>query len=199
MALSQRSAQMAQIANKLEMQFEAKDEWGLKTLLKDFHLFRRGGRKKILNYMHKSDGWLEMEMHLFDYHYTISTGKSSYTFKQTVFFVQSKRLGLPQFLMKPENFFHKIGHFLGIKDINFEEFPEFSNQYYLKGPDEEFIRAALNEKVLRFFTVEKNWSLEGINYFLIFYCNDTILPPQKILNFYDKGIQLCNMLSTEKE
>lgn len=197
MAKSSRTLDMQKAAEHLEMQFFPKEEWGLVALLQDFKLFKVGGSKRIVNQLFKSDAWLETEAHVFDYQYTVSTGKSSVTYKQTVFFVNSKKLGLPHFWMKPEHFFHKVGHFLGIKDINFEAFPEFSDQYYLKGDDEDYIRATLNEKVLHFFTIEKNWSLEGVNYFMIFYCHNTLMPPNMIKDFYLKGMKLCEMLTAE--
>lgn len=185
---------LQELASQLEMSYAEKEEWGLIALLKDFKLFRVGGAQKITNILSKKDEWLETETHVFDYQYTVSTGKSSVSFKQTVFFVNSKKLGLPHFWMKPETFFHKIGHFLGIKDINFEAFPQFSDQYYLKGDDEEYIRATMNEKVLHFFTIEKNWNLEGVNYFMIFYCHNTVIPPHLIKDFYKKGTKICEML-----
>ena len=194
---AQRTEELQMLADQLGMNFARKEEWGLIALLKDFKLFRIGGSQKITNLMSKKDEWLESESHIFDYKYTVSTGKSSVTYSQTVFFVNSKKLGLPHFWMKPETFFHKIGHFLGIKDINFEAFPQFSDQYYLKGNDEDYIRATMNERVLHFFTIEKNWNLEGINYFMIFYCHNTLIPPHLIKEFYKKGMKICDMLMTD--
>lgn len=41
--------------------------------------------------------------------------------------------------MKFENFFYKVGVFLGFDDIDFEEYFKFFENYYLKGEDEEYI------------------------------------------------------------
>ena len=87
------------------------------------------------------------DINVFDYRFTISTGKTSVTKEQTVFFMNSKELGLPDFYMKPEHFLHKIAAFLGFEDIDFEEFPGFSDQYHLKGEDEHYIRAVMGEDV----------------------------------------------------
>ena len=193
-----RTLALEKTALELNMQFHLKDEWGLIELLRDFKLFKIGGSKKITNIIHKKDGMLETAINIFDYHYTVSTGKSAATFKQTVFFMDSKKLGLPHFWMKPETVFDKLGEWLGLsKDIDFEAFPKFSEQYWLKSGDEAYIRATMNEDVLQFFTVEREWSLEGCNYFLIFYKPQTLLLPETIKNFYKKGMKICEMLYTE--
>lgn len=184
----------------LGLSFTPKDEWGLLRLLLDFQLFSRGHSKRISNILRKEDDWLHMDASVFDYRYTISAGNSHRIFKQSVFFMHSKNLALPQFLMKPEGFFHKIGQWLGLQeDIDFEEFSAFSDQYFLKGQDEAFVRSSMNAETLRFFTIEKNWNLEGVNYFLIFYRKNKLLPPDQIKDFYQKGMKICELLSQEKE
>ncbi len=181
---------LRQMAHKFDMSYTYQDDSGLINLLLDFELFRRGRRKKIFHLMTWKDKWMESDFYIFDYYYRIQQGKSSKKVRQTVFFMRSKNLALPHFLMKPETFFHKIGGVLGFKDINFEEYPDFSKQYWLKGEDEDYIRANFNDKVLKFFTVEKNWSLEGVNYFMIFYRKNKILSPNEIHDFLSKGMKL---------
>lgn len=189
-----RTLALEQIAFDLQMSFSPKDEWGSFELLRDFKLFQIGSRQGITNMMQRKDAMLEMEVNIFDFQYTVSTGKSSHTYRQTVFFMQSQKLGLPHFWMKPENFTHRIGEWLNLaKDIDFEAFPKFSEQYWLKGSDEDYIRANMTDKVLKFFTIEKDWSLEGCNYYLIFYKNNTLLPPGIIKDFYNKGMKICEM------
>ena len=192
-----RSAQLEHIAFELGMDYQPKDEWGLLKLLEDFHLFRKGGRKRIEHMLHLRDGMLESDIHIFDYRYTIRTNNSSRTIKQTVFFMQSKKLGLPEFLMKPEHFFHKVSEWLNLnKDIDFEEYPKFSDQYWLKSDHEEYLRASVKDNFLKFFSIERDWHLEGINYYLVFYKKSKLLSPQQIKDFYKKGIKICEMLYT---
>lgn len=102
--------------------------------------------------------------------------------------------------MKPETVAHRIGEWLGLqRDIDFEEQPEFSKQNWLKGEDEDYLRATMNDSVQKFFTVEKDWSLEGCNYYLIFYRNAKLLPVETIQDLYRKGIKVCEMLYLEDE
>ena len=83
---SRRTEALKRIAKELGLSFTPKDEFGLINLLKDFKLFRRGGRKRITNILEEKSDLLEATFKIFDYKYTISTGKSSRTFRQTVFF-----------------------------------------------------------------------------------------------------------------
>lgn len=188
-----RSQEFAEIAYRIGVDFSPEDDWGLINLLSDFKLFRRGIRKSITNVLRSQDGLLQTDLRIFDYQYTISTGKTSKRFRQTVFFADSRQLGLPEFRMKPEHFLHKIGALLGFDDINFEAFPEFSRQYYLKSSDEQYLRATMHDGILRFFSVEKGWRVEGVNYYLIFYKKDVLLPPQEIKQFYDKGLHVFEL------
>jgi len=53
----------------------------------------------------------------------------------------------------------------------------------------------MNEDVLHFFTIEKEWSLEGLNYFLIFYKADYLMAEEELVDFYHKGNEIVNLLS----
>ena len=190
-----RTETMEQLAKELEMSFKAKDEYGLKNLLKDFNIAKRGHSNKIKNILQKKEEEQGFDIRIFDYHYIIQAGSTAVPVSHTVFFVQSKKLELPQFLLKPENFFHKIDNYLGLQqDIDFEQFPEFSDQYLLQGEEEDLVRKEMSDEVLKFFTIEKDWCLEGLNYFLIFYPKKGQIPKEKINLFYEKGIEIYKML-----
>lgn len=189
-----RSREIEDLAHELDMQFHPTDEWGMLNLIEDFRLCSKGGRKRIKNMMTRTDNMLDNKISIFDYQFTVRTGKSARTFKQTVLFIQSKQLGLPQFSMKPENFLHTIGGWLGFEDIDFEDYPEFSDNYYLKGDDEEYIRYSLNEQFLKYFTIEKDWSLEGVNYYMLFYKKNKILTPQEVKELHYRGMKVYEML-----
>ncbi len=194
-----RTEALKNVAFQLGMDFQEKDEYKMIALLRDFKLFRQGGSQHIYNILSKTSGLLEEKTSLFDYRYTISTGKSAHTYHQSVFFIQSKQLSLPQMLLKPENFFHKIGAWLGMQDIDFEEYPEFSDKNLLKGEDEGRIRSTLktNEDVIRFFTVEKDWCLESIGFFMILYKEKILIDPPSIKLLFEKGMMLHENLKTE--
>ncbi|MFQ5445593.1 MAG: hypothetical protein ACE5FF_01555 [Saprospiraceae bacterium] len=195
----QRKEELRQVAYSLGMEFHEKDEWGLLSLLKDFALFKKGFGRKAFNILQKKTGLLEEKISIMDYQYTVSSGNSAVTFVQTVFFIQSKQLALPEMLLKPENFFHKIGAWLGMQDIDFVEHPEFSNKFLLQGEDEERIRRTMNEKIMRFFLVEKKWCMESIGYYLVFYKERTQVKPAAVKSLYEKGMALYEHLKNKDE
>ena len=190
-----RESYLREYAKYMNMDFHTADEWGVRNRLLDFELFRKGRQQVVFNMMEHKGKFLDEQVYIFDYAYTRGSGKQKKRNIQTVFFMQSKFLGLPEFLMKPETFFHKVGNYLGLsEDIDFVEHPEFSEQYLLQSPDEDRMRGLMNDEMLRFFTVEKNWSLEGIGYFLIFYKHDTLLSPATIEYFHKKGLGIYEQL-----
>lgn len=196
--LKQRTAEIQQLAHHLNYDFQEKETFNSLPLLKDFALFKRGFGKKITNVLHHNDEWNQIDNKIFDYKFAISTGNSTRIFRQTVFFIQSKKLGLPNFWLKPEKFFHRIGNYLGLtQDIDFEEFPEFSKNYLLQGEDEELTRYIMNNELLQFFSLNKGWYIEGINYYLIIYKWNTLFAPIHIEELIRNGKSIFEMLKED--
>ncbi len=194
---SERQEEMARLAPSLGMKYAPDDEIRVMRLLMDFKLFGRGRSKKIKHLLWRNEPEDDVKLRVFDYQYTVRSGNSSRTYVQTVFFIYSKELGLPQFYLKPENVLHKIGAWLGWDDIDFTSHEQFSNQYLLKGEDEELVRDTFSESVLHYFTFEKDWHVEGLNYFLILYRHGRRLPPKEIQRFYQKGREIYDILKEE--
>ncbi len=195
----ERQALMRQTAHELEMKFTEKDEYGMIALLRDFQLFSVGGNKAITNLLTHTSQLMEDRVNIFDYQYTVRTGKTTVTYKQTVFFINSKRLAMPEMLLKPEHFFNRIGNWLGLQqDIDFEEHKDFSNNYLLQGEDEPQVRRTMNqEAIIRFFTIEKEWCLESIGFFMIFYQPKRLIPPHEIKYLHQRGMLLFDNFKTD--
>jgi len=113
-----------------------------------FKLFSMGHSRKIYNV--SRGRYSNRRWHYFDYKYTTGGGKSSNTFNMTVALVDLEQ-ELPSFVLQDENIFHKIGEILGFKDIDFETHPSFSNNYRLKGDDEDAIRELFSTHILSHF------------------------------------------------
>jgi hypothetical protein len=173
---------------------------GDKTMLKwllDFKLFKTGGRKRIRPLIIREFDDLSFTA-LFDYEYTISTGKSSYTYRQTVYFRYSKQIALPYFIMVPEKWYHRIGTYFGMQDIDFTEYPVFSKNYLLQGADEYYIRHHFDHaEMVRFFDRNKKYSLEGVNYLMVLYQHNVVLKEKEMLKLVEIGNRLHNYF-TEK-
>lgn len=192
-----RKEKFTSVCGSLGLDFLDKDEFGTKAYLKGFELFR-AGNGKIRNLSQLKSSLLDTEINLFDYRYTISTGKTHSVYDQTVFFVNSKKLGLPAFRMKPENIGHKIAAYLGWDDINFDQYPLFSEKYYLKGEDEAFIRHHFDDNVLKFFSNTSGWTIEAANYYMIFYANNSLVPENILMDFYRLGCGIFELFQEQQ-
>jgi len=168
-ARSTRTEFLSGLAKQLQLGFNKADDERILGYLKGFGLFRRGSSKKMYNILSYTDEDLS-EKYFFDYEYTIRTNNSKKTYRQSVFFLNSKNLYIPSHKLKPEHFGHMIQKKLfGMIDIDFVGFPVFSKNYLLKGDDEELIRDSYSDDILKYFSENTGWTVEGVNYFLIMY------------------------------
>lgn len=190
--LEDRRDAFSQCANQLDWTFRPEGDASMLNWLLDFKLCKLGMRKRIIPLIfHESDD-LE-NTSLFDYEYTVSNGKTSITYRQTVYFRYSKALALPHFLMVPEKWYHRIGTFFGMQDIDFVEYPAFSQHYLLQGKDEEYIRYHFDHpEMIRFFDQQDFYSLEGVNYLMVLYIHNHILPASEMIKLVHIGNALHN-------
>lgn len=186
-----RADSLRNLAFDLDMSFSNRDEFQLRKRLGGFQLFQKGHSRTIYNLMIKEDDWLETQYAIFDYKYTQQQGKTAKIYRQTVFFMDSKKLELPEFLMKPEHFLHKIGKYFNlVKDIEFTNHPEFSNKYLIQSEYPDMLKEQTKEGLINMLSIENKWTLEGINYHLIFYEAGRLISIDQIKNFHNKGLAI---------
>ncbi|NJB87673.1 hypothetical protein GGR26_003457 [Lewinella marina] len=190
-----RAVRLRQLADRLGMTFSDSDTHGLDRWLEDFRLAARGRRTAITNVLREQQGLKEYDAYLFDYSYR-SFGKQQ-AVHQTVFFLHSQQLVLPELCLQPETLLHKLGQLFGREDIDFTRFPKFSKQYRLTGTDEGYIRHQFTDEVLNYFTVNKGWSVEGIGYYLLLYKDGFLLPPEEVEQLYRRGLELYRLFSNQ--
>ncbi|MBK9984210.1 MAG: hypothetical protein IPP15_17875 [Saprospiraceae bacterium] len=193
--IDQRIDEFEACASALEWSYKKDDDWGMIKWLLDFKLFRQGHRQKITPLIiHETDD-LGFTCS-FDYCYTISSNNSSHTYRQTVYFRYSKALALPHFVMVPEKWYHRIGTYFGMQDINFVQYPTFSKNYLLRGEDEDYIRYHFdNPDMVRYFDSQGFYSMEGMNYLMILYVHNVVMPRQQILQLVNIGNTLHNFFA----
>ena len=188
-----REKSLRNLADRLGFTFGATDEFGLQRLLADFRLASRGNRPELSNILRRQQGVADYDAYIFDYSYRDFGKKKSV--HQSVFFLQSQRLVLPELCMQPETILDKLGELFGREDIDFTRFPKFSNQYRLTGEDEDFIRHHFTEEVLNYFTVNRGWSVEGIGYYLLVYKKGFLLPPEEVSTLFHRGMDVYRLFS----
>ncbi len=89
---------------------------------------------------------------VFDYIYTRGAAKKHpTTLRQTVILFEPEGENFPEFTLRPEGAFDKMFSAFGYQDIDFNERPEFSRQYILRGQDETAIRRLFSDRVFSFY------------------------------------------------
>ncbi len=124
----------------------------------DLPLYGHGHTRRVSNVLTGRVG--DQEVKLFDYQYTTGSGKQSNTRRQTVALFPGGGQRLPDFVLAPENVFHKIGQAFGYQDIDFDSHPVFSSRYLLRGANDYAIRAAFSPAALSFFEQQQGWHVE---------------------------------------
>ena len=186
-----RTEKLRQVADEMGLPFYPQGNDSLIGELSNFPLFSQGRSKKIKNMLHGETS--EVEVGIFDFRYTTGGGKSSHTYRQTVAYFRSTDLNCPDFALRPEHLFHRIGGVFGYQDIDFESHPLFSKSYLLRGNSEHKIRNLFNEEALAFFEHQSGLSVEGNGERLIFYRASKRVEPGEIRSFFKEGFRVYGL------
>jgi len=101
------------------------------------------------------------ELFIFDCEYVVSTSNhSSMVSKRAIYFKFSGKT-LYHFELFPENMVEKLKQFLGNEDIDFDEFPFFSNNYSLRAKNKETVILNFPRELIEFIGLQKGLSIEG--------------------------------------
>jgi len=187
----QRREQLERIALRIGMDYSAEADQDLWDSVAGFGLFSKGSRRKAYNVLQRQIH--DIEVTLFDYQYTTRSGKNHHTHFFTVGLFETDRLRLPRFTLHPQYFYHQIANALGLGDIDFEEFPEFSESYRLKGDDEARIRDIFDEEALHYFTRHPGLHAEGYRRRLIHYRDKHRVNPAEMDSFMQQGLDVLDV------
>ena len=162
-----RTEAMAAVAAEIGLEFSADQNDALLERLQVFALFTKGHSPKMRNLMTAETDLATLT--IFDYRFVTGGGQHSTTHQQSVILMQSDSLDLPRFRLKPEGFFDKIGAAIGFQDIDFDENPEFSTAFTLKGDDESAIRTFFDSEMLSEFVEHQGVAVESDRSLFIYY------------------------------
>ena len=180
-------------AEQMGLQFVDNPDGQIFEYFGNFKLFNRGRARRMKNLVEGDSG--DVKLSIFDYQFTTGSGKSTTTHNQTVISLQSLQLSCPEFTMRPEGFFDKIGSAMGFKDINFDTHPEFSKLFVLKGPDEAAIRSFFTPTVLEFFENHPKESLEARDDTMFFYRNRTRRKPEELKDLLSQAYEAFGVMT----
>jgi hypothetical protein len=161
--------------------------------VEEFHLFQQGRARRASNLCRGRPG--QFDATLFDYRYTTGSGRNSTTHKQTVLVFELSDCALPEFDLRPENLFHKIGSAFGYQDINLESRPEFSKAYLLRGTEEAQIRQLFRGELVHHLERNRGWSASGAGTRLLVYRAGKRVKPEDLRDFTRKCERIATLIS----
>lgn len=187
-----RTERMQAAAKALGLPFSAEGDPQWIQHLSQFHLFSQGRAKRIRNMIHGKTE--ELELSIFDYQYTTGSGKHAHTSIQSVICFQSPLLQLPDFVMRPESVFDRIGGVFGYRDFDFDTHPAFSRTFVLRGNDEQRIRSVFAPEVLEHFEGHTGVCVEASGPRLIYYRSGRKTAPEQASSFLEEGFAVFALL-----
>jgi len=195
-----RTENLQAVAADLGLSFTKKADASVVDQALQFHLFNQGRRssRQVYNHMHGNKN--NVDIQVFDYRYTVGSGKNSSTFYQTVLAIKSDQMNMPSFRMTPEDFFDRLGTALGMQDIDFDSHPDFSKRYLLKGTNEQHIRTFFTPAILNFFEQDPTkWSVEGSDNQMILYRHNRRMKDADYTDFIKKGLGFFKQFTNKQQ
>jgi hypothetical protein len=192
-ASKQRAEAIRQTAERLGWGYREEVPLDAVPDLKRYELFRRGSSRKLSHLMTSPVG--DPRAVVFVYTYTVSNGKSTSTYRQTVFYATRDHLTLPSFSLRPERFYHRVGTLFGYQDINLDAHPEFSRMFPLRGEDEAAVRAAFSNRVAEFFERHGGTCATGGGREILYWRPGKRIPPAELRAFIAEGSELAERFS----
>ena len=153
-----RTEALSSVAAELKLDFHPDGDEALHLALSEFPLMNKGRKGQLTNVC--AGGTDEVRLWIFDYRFITGHGKHRRVHRQTAVAMESAVLDVPEFRMRPERMFDRVGQMLGLQDIDFEGHLQFSQQFVLQSEMAEATRDFFDTGLLDFFAGRPGWSFE---------------------------------------
>lgn len=180
-----RTEAFQKVAAEMGFEFLPTGKEGFWGDLSMFHLFQQGHSKQFRNLMRGTA--IGLDVCIFDYEFTTGGGKHAVRWRQTAIGFRSPDLDLPDFGMRPEGFWQRLGQWLGYQDIDFKSHEQFSRQYILRGSDEVGVRKLFREPLLEYFTEHAGMNIEGHGDRLLVYWQARQMGAEQVRELMEAG------------
>ncbi len=119
---------------------------------------------------------------LSDVHLTEGARSASDETQITLVQITEHDFPIPDFALEPEGLLTKLSELTGARDIDFEDHPQFSKKYFLRGRNEIKVREFFTEPVLRFLENHENIHIECHRHKLLFYKKRELLDTSEMVS-----------------
>ena len=134
-----------------------------------------------------------------DFNITVGSDSRKRKQYQTYVVIHSGKLTSPNFCLQPESALFRMAEGLlnrltGSVDIDFPTHPDFSDNYFLKGSDEDAVRKFFTPRVLEYFQANHGLSVEVFNGTLVFFRLGELVKPDDIKALIDNAMEVHQVL-----
>ena len=134
-----------------------------------------------------------------DFNITVGSDSRKRKQYQTYVVIHSGKLTSPNFCLQPECALFRMAEGLlnrltGSVDIDFPTHPDFSDNYFLKGSDEDAVRNFFTPRVLEYFQTNHGLSVEVFNGTLVFFRLGELVKPDDIKTLIDNAMEVHQVL-----
>jgi len=192
-----RTETLSGLASELSLEFHPDGNEELQLQLAGFPLLNKGRKGQLTNIC--AGGTDELRLWIFDYRFITGHGEDRRVHRQTVVAMKSDLLKLPEFRMRPERMFDRVGQMLGLQDIDFEDHLQFSQQFVLQSDMAEVTREFFDTGLLDFFAERPGCSFETRSGSFIVYRPREIVTPDKFQAFFEDGFRYYTALRERLE
>ncbi len=116
-------------------------------------------------------------------------------YKMTILLVTDIHTKIPEFTLDKTGALDMLKEIGGDKDIDFEGYPEFSNEYFLSGYHEEEVREFFDDRILKLFERRKGFYVECKNNVLLVHRKIDLLSTEEIedsIEFLDEFMTIVH-------
>ncbi len=116
-------------------------------------------------------------------------------YNMTIILVTDIHTSIPEFSLEKTGALDMLKEIGGAKDIDFEGYPIFSDEYFLAGQNEQDVRAFFSDPVLKMFERKKGFSVECKNNVLLIYRKIDLLSTEEIetsIEFIHEFMEIVN-------
>lgn len=160
---------MEQFARERGFVFVPEMHHRLASRLQRLPLFQWGHSRSSVNVL---QGRIEgLECIICRHQWVTGSGKNKTRHSRLVVVLMDVPGRLPEFELAPEHWYHKVGSWFGMKDINFggsDWADVFSARYRLTGRNEDAVRDVFTEPVVRWFAEQPQWTVQSAANTLLF-------------------------------
>jgi len=191
--LTIRKNAMRHLAHRIGAVFYEKDTAGILDLAGDFHRFRTAYRKSVSNVIALDRHW--GKLYVMDLEFAESRANIFNRNRQTICFISSRQLGLPEFRIFPRSLFQKIIGFFSPPNDGITDSERFNRNYQVKTDNESLLKMFIDKDVARYIGGKTGYHLEGVGFYLLIYSDTPALEGKMLGAFLEDCLTIGHLMA----